>query len=674
MALNRVAADWTTHAVDQPRDLEREWLLTNGTGAYAAGTIVGVNTRRYHGLLVACQRPPVGRIVALTQMLETLSVGTKRHELGTCLFPGGTVAPRGRDLLRRFERGLSVRWHYTTEEGIGLWRELSLHWQQQAATLRYAVSVPDALAGQRVVLRLSPMMTLRDFHAVTHAGDELATQAHGDAVTVRHGGAAVTLRCRGGLFDLRDRAWWRQVHYPVDGRRGQEDREDVFVPGGFELALGPGRHDLALSVALGEEAVEPRPDAVERAEHLTPIVGAIEPFVGADDATMLAIAADDFVVGRTIRGKRLSTIVAGYPWFSDWGRDTFIALPGLLLTTRRHDEARDVLAAFASVIRNGLAPNRFDDYDDAAAHYNTVDGSMWFVHAALEYIDASGDYKAWDAWLGEACRQIIEAYLHGTEYGIRCTGDGLITAGDAGTQLTWMDAACDVPGRGRVVFTPRQGKAVEINALWYSNLLGLAQRVREEDRAAASHYEKLASRARRAFGKVFFSDSLGYCVDHVWSDGSGTDHADASLRPNQIFAVSLPRSPLPLTRQKKVVAAVASKLLTPMGLRTLSPDHAEYRGRYAGPPWQRDGAYHQGTVWPWLIGPYAEAVLRVGRFSDAARAQARAALRPLIEFMRHPGVGQLYEIHEGDAPHSPRGCFAQAWSVAEVLRVAALAR
>jgi len=378
----------------------------------------------------------------------------------------------------------------------------------------------------------------------------------------------------------------------------------------------------------------------------------------------LAIASDDFVVDRTVKGRSLSTILAGYPWFADWGRDTFIALPGLLIETGRFEEARGTLQVFAESIKDGLVPNRFDDYDDNAAHYNTVDASLWFVHAALRYVEVSGDRDSWNGWLSAACLNIMDSYIKGTGFDIRMAGDGLITAGNRSTQLTWMDAAT-----GGVVFTPRHGKAVEINALWYAALTGLSTALKTDNKRIADHYDKLAARVKRSFAKTFWNEQLGCLADCVWTDEQGVDHRDDSIRPNQIFAVSLPDSPIPQTLQKQVLAAVKEKLLTPKGLRTLPQNHSAYHGRYTGNQFIRDEAYHQGTVWAWLIGPYVEGVLRAGRFSDAAKREAMDALKPLLDEMMNEGLGQLHEIYEAESPHRAVGAVAQAWSVSEVLRV-----
>jgi predicted glycogen debranching enzyme len=660
--------------------LDREWLITNGTGAFAMGTLPGVNTRRYHGLFVAAARPPVGRIVTLNQVLEFLHVrwpdGEHTVELGACAFRNNDelFAPKGYKYLTRFERGLGVAWTYTWRM-IQLRREVMLHWKEQAATVRYVVSWTPGTSGGvlpiEVTLRLSPMLTLRDFHSLLHQSGAASfdVQADGDTLIVRRDGVAVTLRCPDAAFRGEPR-WWYNLHYPVETQRGQDDREDAFVPGNFVLDLGPGEdRELTLTVALGDTPAEPRTEHDARLEHLTPIADALGAPGSADDAEarLLAIASDDFVVDRTIKGERLSTIIAGYPWFADWGRDTFIALPGLLLATARFNEAKATLRAFAEAIRGGLVPNRFDDYDDAAAHYNTVDASLWFVHAAMRYVEASGDRDAWNDWLAAACLNVMEAYIAGTDFDIRMTGDCLISAGSPGTQLTWMDAA-----RDGVVFTPRHGKAVEINALWYSALVGMAGLLASDQPDTAAHFKKLASRANRSFVKVFWNDAADCLFDHVWTDDQGVDHPDASIRPNQVFVASLPHSPLPQTRQRQVLKVVRDRLLTPVGLRTLPPDDPKYHAHFRGDMFHRDEAYHQGTVWAWLIGPYAEAVLRTGRFSDKARRDARAAIQPLLDRMAGEGLGQLHEVFDADPPHTPVGCVAQAWSVAEVLRVKAM--
>lgn len=674
---------WRTHQLAVGRDplalSEREWMLGNGTGSFSMGTAAGINTRRYHGLLVACESPPVGRVVALNQMLEQLFVSTGNRqvalEFAACLFRDDrkheVVAPDGNTLLRRFDKGLSVSWHYASGQ-ITFVRELYLHWKQQAATLRYLIDGLDN--ADTATLNLRPMLTLRNFHGLLNKNEAgpIAVDVKNATVTVRRAQTAATIQCDHGQF-MNHSDWWYNIFYPLDAERGQESQEDYFTPGFFEIDLDTTQPvAVTLTIALGAKPVESSAWSSKlRQHHLTRVLehlGNDTPASGAPIKRIFAIAADDFVVDRTVGEEKYSTIMAGYPWFADWGRDTFVALPGLLLETGRFDEAKATLHTFAQAIRKGLVPNRFDDYQQGSAHYNTVDASLWFVHSAIHYVEYSSDIASWNQWLSSAVKQVLDAYIHGTEYDIKVTGDGLISAGSADTQLTWMDAA-----HSSQVFTPRQGKAVEINALWYNALAGTAPLFAATEKRAADHYDKLARRIKRSFVKVFWDDQRGYLRDHVWSTDGGQDHIDAALRPNQIFAVSLPRSALPRTKQQKLLKQVEEKLLTPYGLRTLPPDDPNYHGHYGGSQFDRDAAYHQGTVWPWLIGAYAEGVLRVGRFKPEAKAEACSVIAPVLAMLAGKGpfasLGQLHEIHEGDPPHRPVGCIAQAWSVAEVLRV-----
>lgn len=660
--------------------LDREWLLTNGAGGFAMGTVPAINTRRYHGLLVAALRPPVARVVLLGQLLETLRLqkpaAEQALEFSTCLFrdasgggggAGRVAAPAGYQLLKTFRKGLSVEWLYAWGQ-IQFVRRLYLHQGAQAATVEYLVRGLSA-CGSAARLEIAPLLALRDFHGLlsADAGPPQIAAAE-ESLIARRGEISAALGCGGARFEPRHE-WWYRIWLPAETERGQADSEDLYEPGRFVVQLEPApEHRVLLTVALGETVAVPAPTVEPRARRLEPVARLLDPSAG-DLAQVLAAAADDFVVDRPTPAGPAKTIIAGYPWFADWGRDTFIALPGLLLETQRYEEARQVLEVFAAAMHRGLVPNRFDDYTKEAAHYNTVDASLWFAHAAMQYVLASGDSAAWRGWLGDAVLAVIDAYIQGTDFDIRMAGDGLISAGSEKTQLTWMDAAV-----GDVVFTPRHGKAVEVNALWYHVLAEAAEMLGDKHPQRREHFQKLAARIRRSFGKVFWDEQRSCLFDHVWTDAEGREQRDPSLRPNQIFAVSLPHSPLPRTRQEQVLAAVRAHLLTPYGLRTLPPSDPRYHGRYRGNAYQRDEAYHQGTVWAWLIGPYAEAVLRAGKFSKSAKDQARQALQPLLEYLADRGLGQIHEIFEADPPHRPVGCMAQAWSVAEVLRVWRLAQ
>ncbi len=669
----------------QPSDLlNREWLLTNGTGSFAMGTAAGGQTRRYHGLLIAATRPPVGRFITLNQVYDRLvfdhlpttssdtpSLAGKTLDLCTCPYRDemntDVFSPQGMRHLKQFERGLYVTWQYAWG-GVQVERSLFLHDEEPAVTLRYRLSGEGEWSGKLLV---SPLLTMRDYHSLVSQNEvsyEVAAKLK--QLVVKGAGQAVAMRSSDGQF-VEQPDWWYRVFYAVEAERGSSNREDVYCPGWFEFSVSNQTdEDILITAALGDQPVDPNTSTASREKRLTQALAAISSEVDdsleLDDPVrgQLAIAADDFVVERTIKKKKLATILAGYPWFADWGRDTFIALPGLLLETGRFEEARATLQAFAETIRRGLVPNRFDDYDDAAAHYNTVDGSMWFIQAALAYVARSGDEESWQDWLGKACCDIIDSYIEGTDFNIQLAGDGLIAAGGPDTQLTWMDAKT-----GGVVFTPRHGKVIEINAMWFDALCRVGEKIKKSDASKADHYDRTAKRCKRAFAKVFWDDEKGYLVDHIWIAEDGTEHPDWTCRPNQIIACALPNSPLPLTKQRSVLKVVKQKLLTPYGLRTLPTDDPGYHGKYLGDQFQRDSAYHQGTVWPWLIGPYASAVLRCGKFSAKAKQEAFDAISPLLDYMAGDGLGQLHEIHEADVPHRPVGCPAQAWSVAEVLRV-----
>lgn len=648
--------------------LESEWLLTNGTGSFAMGTVAACNTRRYHGLLVSAIHPPVDRVMTVNTMGEHVHFNDMTWDLSTHEYGAGhdysMFQPTGWRHLVSFKKDHAVAWLYRVGP-IEIERTLRLIWKRQLAVLSYTVrktrsrklAVPDS-----VTLTLRPFCAMRDFHALRD-NDQMPgvglseTKAGWQLVS---GEATLNIAARGAK-PTTEQNWWHNFHYRADAARGQGFRESLFVPGCFNAAFDPaakqtvhlcfGTEKIDWDAALGRDA---------RKRHLTKIVNAATEHTKDPDGDLaaLAIATDDFVVDRAVGGKASTTIIAGYPWFSDWGRDTMIALPGCLLSTGRFKEAKQTLLTFAAHIKDGLVPNRFDDYG-GDPHYNTVDASLWFVHAATEYARLADDKKTWKDKLAKACQSILDEYAAGTHFDIAMDGDGLINAGNEGTQLTWMDAA-----RDGVVFTPRYGKAVEINALWYNGLRACAELLSGK---VSARYEKMADRAKRSFNKLFWLSDRNHLADCVTPDG-----ADPALRPNQVFAVSLPHSPLSQRRQQQVMTAVRDKLHTPMGMRTLSPDDPRYHGRYEGSLFERDAAYHQGTAWPWLTGSFIEGWLRAHKFTDKARKQAREMLRPLIDELANHSLGSLHEVYDGDDPQRAQGCIAQAWSVAEALRAAAL--
>lgn len=635
--------------------VKQEWLLTNGLGGFASSTVVGCNTRRYHGLLVAATLPPVGRVMALNRVGEILYLDGNQeqlHELSVNYFRQ-SIHPRGDRFLRKFELNDAARWEYEVE-GVRVVKELQLPWLKNVAILRYTI---DPGWHRRVRFDLLPFVTLRDFHAERRAaGTEFQVAADARQVRVLDPNHAVHLAADQGTFALAPDWWYGQV-YPIEAERGADDVEDVFTPGRFTFetnakatitlwaSLEPTprpdwdaelahRRDAIQAASTDPENVKAGPSAVSRSESIV--------------VRKLARAANDFVVYRKAPdGSDGTTVIAGYPWFADWGRDTMISFPGLFLTTGRLHQGRQVLSVFAQHVSEGMIPNRFDDYTNQP-HYNTVDASLWFIHACFEYLEASRDHKTFDAVLRPACTAILDGYRRGTRFQIRMDqADGLISQGDPHTQLTWMDAKC-----GDTAFTPRQGKPVEINALWYHALVLMGE-------------SDLAAKVADSFRKTFWISPFRGLYDVV--DGA---RRDGSIRPNQIFAVSLPNSPLSEDQQKAVVEVVRRELLTPVGLRTLDRGDRNYRNRYYGPQIERDATYHNGMVWPWLIGPFLDAYLKINVHTEFARRQARQWLQPLVSRLDEFCIGSIHEICEPEEPYRPVGCFAQAWSVAEVLRLA----
>jgi glycogen debranching enzyme len=669
-----------THGQLEPH-LSQEWLLTNGIGGFSSGTVVGCNSRRYHGLLCAAVHPPVGRVLALSRIGEILYLDGQTDrmlELSVNVFEGGNIHPRGDRYLREFELGQHAVWRYDVE-GVEVIKEVQLVWGQNVVGVRYTVRPYETSAARVIRLELLPFVAMRDFHSLRRGTDApFRTVSSGGHMKVELGGPN-TLHVRtnwGGFQDRPD--WWRNHKYPVDRERGQDDLEDLFNPGRFVLeATGelqvtlwagmsdPGARDFEVELAR-------RPDPTVVGGRLVPPRGPVGAAMRLEEEKSdgeqkseegpspimkrLFRAAADFIVRRNRPdGKAGTSIIAGYPWFADWGRDSMISLPGLLLAPGRFAEAAAVLTVFGQYVSEGMIPNRFDDYTNEP-HYNTVDASLWFVHACYEYLKYSNDNKTFEKELLPACREILRGYRAGTRFNIHMDErDGLIDQGDPTTQLTWMDAKM-----GDQVFTPRHGKAVEINALWYNALRLMGE-------------EALADRVRESFARAYWISPFRGLADLV-RGGPAAYERDNSIRPNQVFAVSLPHSPLSREQQSAVVEVVRRDLLTPYGLRTLNRGDPKYCGRYTGNQWCRDGAYHNGTVWPWLIGPYVEAFMKVNDHSEGARRQAGHLLEPLLDHMLTGGcIGQIPECFDADEPQRPVGAPAQAWSVAEVLRVGAVA-
>jgi predicted glycogen debranching enzyme len=626
----------------------REWILADGLGGYASSTTIGLNTRRYHGLLVAARTPPVGRMVLLSRLEEALVIGEQRHDLGTNAYPGGVIHPRG------FERAVSFELDplptLTLEvDGGRLSRTVARVHGESGTAILYVYNGPGP-----ATLELRPLLAYRDHHALQHENSAVRTEverAGEDLVVAPYDGCPpLHLRPAGGEW-RDDPVWYRGFEYARERERGLEFTEDLWSPGVLRIELRRGRPWGLLAwagpIPAGRSAIDAV--AAERTR-LRTLAGGSEGLLGD-----LRRAADAFVVKR---GESGHSVIAGYHWFADWGRDTMIALPGVCLTRGRYDVARGILAEFARYVDAGMIPNRFPDGGESP-EYNAVDASLWIIVALHRLLEGSTDNEFAQQRLKDTVAPILDGYRAGTRHGIRMTPDGLITQGEPGVQLTWMDAKV-----GDWVVTPRRGYAVEIQALWYNALLIGADLARDAgDTVRATEWSALAGKVRESFLRAFWSDSAGYLADVV-----GGRTPDLSLRPNQLYAIGLPHALLPRDKALRVLDVVERQLLTPVGLRTLAPSDPHYKARYDGDVRSRDGAYHQGTVWPFLMGIYFDAAIRL--HGEQAKAEAREWLAAFAPHLKEAGLGTISEVFDGDAPHRPGGAIAQAWSVAELLRIA----
>jgi predicted glycogen debranching enzyme len=637
-----------THDLEQ--SASREWLDANGLGGWASGTIAGCHTRRYHGLLVAATRPPVGRMVLLSKLAETVVDGDHRFELDTNRY-AGAVHPRGHELLSSFALDAFPTFVYEAG-GVTLKKTIAaIHGENTTVVLYEVLEAPGPFT-----LELRPLIAYRDDHALQRVNGSIrfANASFKEGVfraKPYDGTPELFLQLAAADFEARP-DWYYGFEYSEERARGLDGQEDLFCYGAFRRKLAKGER-FGVMVSTGEVAGrDPLALLASERARRKAVADAASPDEGV--LRTLALAADTFVVRR---GEDLRTIVAGYPWFSDWGRDTMIALRGLCLATGRHHDAKKILRAFARSVDAGMLPNRFPE-TGGAPEYNTVDATLWFFVAAHHYLAASGDEEFVLGELRPVFEEIVAQHEGGTRYGIRVDDDGLLRAGEPGAQLTWMDAKI-----GDRVVTPRHGKPVEVQALWYNALCILADLEKRAGRVAESvSLTARAKRVRERFVEVFWNDQASCLFDVV-----GGESKDASIRPNQLFAISLPHPLLTKDKARAVLAVVEEKLLTPYGLRSLSPDDPSYRGRYEGGPASRDASYHQGTVWPWLLGPYAEALVKT--FGAIGKAKARKAMDGLAPHLLEAGLGTISEIFDGDAPHAPRGCPSQAWSVGEALRV-----
>ena len=640
-----------------------EWLVTNGIGGFASGTISGVLARRYHGLLFAALKPPLGRTLLLSKLAEQIEIDGRTIDLDTNVWSSGVVSPAGHLQLESFRLdGTIPTWTFA----IGDVRLEKRVWMEQGENTTYVQYRVLSSPGPQV-LRLKALVNHRDSHALTARGAGAArVEPATGGLRIEAGEGATPLWLLALNAEFRPaQDWYRGFSLALEHERGLDSVEDHLCVGEILTRLVPGesftvvastRRDagtgeaapLALISALARRRAHEK-NLTETWKRAQPAAARNAP----DWIRQLVLAADAFLVERsTVMDPNGRTVIAGYPWFSDWGRDTMVALPGLTLATGRPEIARAILTTFARHVDQGMLPNYFPDHGEKP-QYDTVDASLWYFQAVRAYYDTTRD----DTFLAEVypvLEDIGAWYERGTRYGVQVDpNDALLRAGEPGSPLTWMDARVD----GEIV-TPRHGKPVEINALWYNALTTMAFFARKLKRSHEA-YESLADRVKTGFARYWHEPSRSL-IDVL----DGPDPDDRKIRPNQIFAVSLPDSPLPAPQRRAVVETCGRLLVTSHGLRSLEPSAEAYRGTYLGDARRRDAAYHQGTVWTWLLPHYVIAHERV--YGD--RDRALGFLEPLGRLSASYGIGTLGEIADGDAPHLPRGCIAQAWSVAEALR------
>lgn len=627
--------------------IEHEWLETNGIGGFSSSSIIGCHTRRYHGLLIAATQPPAERMCLVSKLDETIVVNSERFDLGTNDY-GDAIHPQGYQFTTKFTRGLFPQFYYQAGN-IKLRKTIGMIYGHNTVVIQYEV----ISAASAFTLELLPLLAVRGYHNLAHANitvntkstfneDVFSSHLYEDAPTA-------FIKIPGARFEQEGR-WYYNFNYQVEKYRGLEYNEDLFNPGIFSIELQAGdRLGIIISTENPElqEAFALLQQEENRRKNIIKLAGENETL------QQLNLAADQFIVAR---GENLKTVIAGYHWFTDWGRDTMISLRGLTLSTGRYEDARKILLAFADSVSMGMLPNRFRDNGEPP-EYNNVDGTLWYFIAIHKYLEATNDQAFVLERLLPVLKNIIDWHYKGTRYNIKADENGLLHAGEEGQQLTWMDARI-----GNWVVTPRMGKPVEIQALWFNCLkifAGLLRLNRQQE--DADKVEQETQKLQQHFKGQFWYSAGNYLFDCIDEQGN----PDTTLRPNQLFAISLPYALLDNEPAIAVLHAVKEQLYTPVGLRTLPANNGDYKPVYGGDQWHRDAAYHQGTAWSWLLGPYIDAIIRV----TGNRSEALQVIENFMHHLNEGCIGSVSEIFDADAPNHPRGCIAQAWGVAEILRV-----
>lgn len=634
---------------------EREWIVTNGIGGYASGSLICSNSRRYHGLLIAALKPPAGRHMFLSNLLEDLIFENGTSISLSSFKTANGYVNSGFTYLQRVQYDYLPEFIYSYKD-IFIKKKVAMKQGQNTTVVNYEIRN----GSEAIVFKLSPLVNYRDHHHSSRSSYlNFRTEAGPKKITISPAGSGIELQLciNYGEFKSFENCYFYNMLYTLEQERGLDSCEDHFMPGSFNVELKPYECKTVSFVVSTEKSdvSEIAADKVIEAEERRYLALINKKVYKNELLRRLVLAVDNFIVYR--HSTRAKTVIAGYPWFTDWGRDTMIAFSGLTLATGRYEDAKDILYTFSKYVDYGLLPNVFPDHGEKPA-YNSVDAALWYFEAVNNYLEYTQDFSFVQQKIYGSLKEICAGFINGTIFDIKMTDNGLVTAGNEYTQLTWMDAKA-----GDWVVTPRHGMAVEINALWYNALMimsQLAEKFNDKD-----IYNDLANKAKKAFGEVFWNERDCCLYDVVNASGS-----DASIRPNQIMAVGLSYAVIEGEKAKSVVEKVWKELYTPYGLRTLSINNPQYRGVYSGDILSRDGAYHQGTVWTWPLGRFIKAYVKVNGLTEQARKNAADFIKPFTDHMKDGGLGNISEIFDGNAPHYPRGCFAQAWSVAEILRAA----
>ncbi len=658
----------TTHLQNYNEALRNEWLETNGLGGWSSSSIIGCNTRRYHGLLVAATKPPTERTVLLSKLDETIVSGAERFELGVNDY-GEVISPAGNQFLKLFTRELFPQWTYEIND-IQVRKTIAMIHGENTVVVIY-----DVLKAKKTfTMELLPLMAGRFYHSLQQEGPQIYWDAdfkNGQFHNKPDGYLDVFINVPGSSY-LHDPRWFNNFNYAVEKYRGQDYKEDLFNHGIFSVSLKKGD---SLGIIISTENTESRDAHELLAKESLRRQSLLNDQPDNETLSTLILAADQFIVRRNIKsadsskvpstggdlGEAGATVIAGYHWFTDWGRDTMISLPGLCLSTGRFEDAKKILSAFAMSVSRGMLPNRFQDNGEEP-EYNNVDGTLWYFIAVHKYLQATsslspaGDVSFVMKQILPVLKDIIDWHQKGTRYNIQETEDGLLYSGEEGVQLTWMDAKV-----GDWVVTPRRGMAVEIQALWYNVQIIYADLLEKNNEInEAKIITANAAKTKTSFLQQFWNEESKCLYDVV-----NGEEKDKSIRPNQLFAISLPYPVIDGKQAKAVLKIVEEKLYTPVGLRSLPTDDSRYIGIYGGDAWKRDSSYHQGTVWSWLLGAYVDAVMKV----ESKKSKAKKVIGAFKYHLNEGCIGSVSEIFDADAPHHPRGCIAQAWGVAEVLRV-----